>query len=91
MATEAKKVKTKYDDDRYNERYSCVTKCSSSIPDHLYKYHCSICNANLSCSHSSIYDVELHFKSAKHKFVKNSLQTKCVLLNLAFQTSFQGN
>ena len=66
MATEAKKVKrkTKYDDS-YNERYSSVTKCSSSIPDQLYKYHCSLSNANLSCSHSGIYDVKLYLSSAK--------------------------
>ena len=92
MATEAKKVKrkTKYVDS-YNERYSCITRCSSSIPDHLYKYHCSVCNANLSCSYSGSYGVELHLKSAKHKSAENSLQNKCVFLNLAFQTSSQGN
>ena len=88
MATEAKivKHKTKYDDS-YNERYSCITKRSSSTPVHLYKHHCSVCNANLSSSRSGISDVELHLKSAKHKSPENSLQSKCVFLNLAFQTS----
>ena len=68
-------VKQKYDD-CYNGRYYCITKRSSSILDQLYKYHCSVCNANLSCPHSSIY-VQLHLKSAKHKSAENSLQSVC--------------
>ena len=84
------KFKTKYDHS-YKEQYSCVTKCSSCIPDHLHKYHCFVCNANLSCSHSGMYDVELHLKSAKHKSAENSLQSRCTFLNLAFDTSSQEN
>ena len=51
MATQANKMKyrTKYSDE-LKKQFSIVSKCSSSISDHQYKFHCNVCKLDLSCT-----------------------------------------
>lgn len=61
MAQPAKKQKrlTKYSLE-YQKEYPFIKACSSSLKDHLYKFHCSLCNVNISCAHGGISDVREH-------------------------------
>lgn len=67
MAQPAKKPKrqTKYSSE-YQKEYPFIQKCSSSVPDHLYKFHCTSCNVNVSCVHGGINDVKFHISTNKH-------------------------
>ena len=47
--------------------YPFIKKCSKLVNDHEYKLHCSICHANLSCTHGGINDVRNHVRRDKHK------------------------
>ena len=68
MTQPAKKTKrrTKYSAD-YQKEYPFIHKCSSSINDYLYKFHCTSCNINVSCAHGGIKDVKDHISTNNHK------------------------
>ena len=69
------KRKTKYDES-YHEKYSFIARCSKSVNNFEFKFHCTTCNTDLSCAHGGIYDVEIHVKSDKHKDAGKNLQSK---------------
>ena len=77
MASASKRIKrkTKFDDS-YTEKFNFIVKCSNSVQDHEFKFRCTVCCVNLSCSHGGINDVELHVKSEKHKQFEKTLQRK---------------
>ena len=43
-----KKYKTSYSKDM--ETYDFITRCSTSVPGYLFKFHCKVCNVDLSCA-----------------------------------------
>ena len=61
MAQPAKKPKrqTKYSAE-YQKEYPFI------VPDHLYKFHCTSCNVNVSCAHGGINYVKFHVSTNKH-------------------------
>ena len=74
-ASKRVKQKTKFDDS-YTEKYNLIIKCSNSIQDYEFKFRCTVCCVNLSCSHGGINDVDLHITSEKHKQAEKILQHK---------------
>ena len=60
MAQPAKKQKrlTKYSLE-YQKEYPFIKACSSSLKDHLYKFHCSLCNVNISCAHGGMMSPQI--------------------------------
>ena len=68
MEQPAKKQKrlTKYSAE-YHKEYPFIKACSSSIKEHLYKFHCSSCNVNISCAHGGISDVKDHIATSNHR------------------------
>ena len=88
MATQAKNIKyrTKYSDE-LKKQFSFVSKCFSSISDHQYKFHCNICNLDLSCASGVANDVKKHAdtpndkrneQSSKHKYIDMTLKLKVI-------------
>ena len=88
MATQAKNIKyrTKYSDE-VKKQLSFVSKCFSSISDHQYKFHCNICNLDLSCASGVANDVKKHAdtpnhkrneQSSKHKYIDMTLKLKVI-------------
>ena len=73
MASASKRVKrkTKFDNS-YTDKYNFIVKCTNSMQDYEFKFRCTVCCVNLSCSH----DVDLHVKSEKHKQAEKILQRK---------------
>ena len=61
MAPKSKKYKTSYSDEM-KSAFSFNTKCSSSVPDYQDKYHCTICNLNLSFTSGSSNDILRHLE-----------------------------
>ena len=84
MATKDKKMRyrTKYSDD-LNKLFSFVSKRSSSINDHKYKFHCNVCNLDLSCASGSVNDVKKYADIPNHKKnVKQSSKRKYIGMTL---------
>jgi hypothetical protein len=77
MAQPTKKQKrlTKYSLE-YQKEYPFIKACSSSLKDHLYKFHCSSCNVNISCAHGGISDVREHIATSNHKTAHRNCQSK---------------
>ena len=75
--SQPKKRRTKYSAD-YTKEYSFIKKCSKNVHDHEYKFHCSICNLNLSCAHGGIQDVRDHLNRDKHKAAKKSYDSQFI-------------
>ena len=83
MATQAKKMKyrTKYSD-ALKKQFSFVSKCCSSISDHQYKFHCNVCNLDLSCPSGGADGV-----NSKHKYIDMTLKLKVIPHNLFLKFS----
>ena len=64
--TKRQKRLTKYSAE-YHKEYPFIIACSSSIKDHLYKFHCCSCNVNISCAHGGISDVKDHIATRNHQ------------------------
>ena len=56
--------------------YPFIKRCSKHVNDREYKFHCSICNVNLSCAHGRISDVKDHVGRIKHKAPKKNQDSK---------------
>ena len=74
MATQAKKMKyrTKYSDE-LRKQFSLVSKCSSSTSDHQHKFHCNVCNLDLSCAFGGANDVKKHADTPTTKEMNSPL------------------
>ena len=59
MASKNKKYKTSFSDS-FTETFSFITKCPSHIPKYQHKFHCTVCNANISLAHSGSNDIKKH-------------------------------
>ena len=83
MATQAKKMKyrTKYSD-KLKKQFPFLSKCSSSISDHQYKFHCNVCNLDLSCASGGANDVKKHADTPNQKRNEQSSQCKYIHINL---------
>ena len=88
MATQAKKMRyrTKYSDE-LKKQFSFVSKCCSSVSDHQNKFHCNVCNLDLSCASGGGNDVKKHADtpnqkrsehSSKHKHIDMTLKLKVI-------------
>lgn len=80
MATPAKKTKykTKFSDD-LKTKFPFVSKCSSSIADYQYKFHCNVCNLNLSCAAGGANDITKHAETPNHKKNEKASKSKFIL------------
>ena len=75
MASKSKKYKTSYSDN-FKERFSFVTKCPSHIHDYEHKFHCTVCNSNISLAHGGSNDISRHAETPGHKKQASALQGK---------------
>ena len=71
--TKKQKRLTKYSLE-YRKDYPFIKACYSSLKDHLYKFHCSSCNVNISCAHGG--DVREHIATSNHKTAHRNCQSK---------------
>ena len=83
MATQAKNMayRTKYSDE-LKKLLSFVSKCSSSISDHQYKFHCNVCNLELSCASGGAKDVKKHADTPNYKRNEQSSKRKYIDITL---------
>ena len=83
MATQAKKMKyrTKYSDE-LKKQFSFVSKCLSSITNHQHKFHCNVCNLDLSCASGGANDVKKHVDTPNHKSNEQSSKRKYIDMTL---------
>ena len=90
MATQAKKMKnrTKYSDE-LKKQFSFISKYSSSISDHQYKFHCNVCNLDLSCASSGVNDVKTHADTPNHKRNEQSSKRKYIDMTLKLKATPQ--
>ena len=89
MATQAKNMayRTKYSDE-LKKLLSFVSKCSSSISDHQYKFHCNVCNLDLCCASGCANDVKKHADTPNHKRMTLKLKVIPRKLFLKFSNFF---
>ena len=66
MASKNKKYKTSFSDS-FTETFSFITKCPSHIPNYQHKFHCTVCNANISLAHGGSNDIKKHQDTPGHK------------------------
>ena len=57
----AAKYRTKYNPD-WKKKWPCIQKASCDT----YKFHCSVCQCNVSCQHQGEKDVRRHIEGNKH-------------------------
>ena len=69
--SQAKKRLTRYWNAMANE-HPFIKRCSKHVNDYEYKFHCSICNINLSCNHGGINYMRDHVGKDKHKAAKKN-------------------
>jgi hypothetical protein len=62
-----RKYKTRYSKE-WEVKFPFVKPCRGHISDKEYKFFCSICNINLSCSQGGINDVTVHSGKTKFNF-----------------------
>ena len=79
MASKNKKYKTSYSES-LKERFPFITKCSSHIADHQHKFHCIICNSNISLAHGGSNEILKHVETPGHKNKKQAQALKGKLL-----------
>ena len=79
MSSVAKKAKRKtlYSED-YQKEFDFVRKCTVSVPDHEYKFHCNACNLDLSCATGGVNDIKKHMETDAHKKKYSILKSKFV-------------
>ena len=75
MAAKSKKYKTSYSDEM-KSAFPFVTKCSSSVSHYQLKYHCTICNLNLSLASGGSNDIQRHSETPGHKEKTKYLKSK---------------
>ena len=78
MMAEAKKAKysCKFITD-LKKTFSFVRECPSSVKYSVHKFHCTICNVNMSLAHGGKSDIKQHESSKKHKEnAKSVVRTK---------------
>ena len=75
MAPKSKNYKTSYSDEM-KSAFPVITKCSSSIPDYQFKYHCNIWNLNLSLASGGSNDILQHSETPSHKEKEKYLKRK---------------
>ena len=75
------KYRTKYSDE-LKKQFSIVSKCSSSISDHQYKFHCNVCKLDLSCTSDDANDVKKYADTPNHKGNKQSSKRKYIDMTL---------
>ena len=71
----SKKYKTSYSDEM-KSAFPFVTKCSSSVSHYQLKYHCTICNLNLSLASGCSNDIQRHSETPGHKEKTKYLKSK---------------
>ena len=69
-----KKRRTRYSNAMAND-YPFIQKCTSSIADNEYKFHCTTCNVNLSCAYGGMSDVKDHVKTEKHRIAERNIKS----------------
>ena len=83
MVTQAKKMKYRIKfSDELKKQLSFVSKCSSSIIDHQYKFHCTVCSLDFSCASGGTNDVKKHADTPKHKRNEQSSKRKYIDMTL---------
>ena len=83
MKTQANKMKYRIKcSDELKKQFSFVSICSSSISDHQYKFHCNVCNLDLSCTSGGANNVQKHVDTPNHKINKQSSKHKYIDLIL---------
>ena len=75
MASFPKKMKrisrkTRYSAE-YEKEFDFVRKCTVSIQDLEYKFHCNACNLDLSCATGGINDIKKHMETDAHKKIQD--------------------
>ena len=70
-----------------------IKRCSKHVNDYEYKFHCSICNINLSCNHGGINYMRDHVGKDKHKAAKKNqtVSSSTFIFNLMFSFSFKNH
>ena len=65
MMAEAKQAKysCKFTTD-LKKTFSFVRECPSSVKDSVHKFHCTICNVNMSLAHGGKSDIKQHYVDA---------------------------
>ena len=88
MASKSEKYKTSYSES-LKERFLFIIKCSSHIADHQRKFHCTICNSNISLPHGGSNDI---LKHAETLDIKNKLKlwkvSRYFIHSVSFSTLF---
>ena len=77
------KYRTKYSTD-FQKEFPFIRACSSAVPDHIYKYQCTIYNVHLSCASGGAYDIREHSRSEKHAESQKVLSSKYFVLKLSW-------
>ena len=88
MASKSKKYKTSYSES-LKQCFPFITKCSSHIADYQHKFHCTICNSNISLVHGGSSDILKHAETPGHKKQAQTLKGKLLFYSfIPFSTLF---
>ena len=88
MASKSKKYKTSYSES-LKECFRFITRCSSCIADHQHKFHCTICNSNISLAQGGSNYILKHAETPGHKTQAQALKGKLLFHSfILFSTLF---
>ena len=72
MASKAKKYNTSYSD-LLKHKFMFIKVWSSSVPGYLHKFHCTVCNGNLSLAGGGGNNFQKHSETPGHKKLANAV------------------
>ena len=64
--------------DDLKQRFTFVTKCSSHVSDYQNKFHCKICNTNVTLAHGGANVITRHAETPEHKKYAEALKGMCL-------------